>query len=284
VQFIATLFFCINNGVADVASTVSSSKIILKTIQVNFEPVEVLLLEQREDDKLGSVVMEFRVLKAKAASDNRPNNIVVALTAASSEYKPLAILIRASPDKLDSAEAISVSIEPTDIVETSVVGPIREKILEYRSQFTSLKKELIERQDNVAELKSKAAAITRLNRLVEAQTTVTSLGRKLEGLKSDRANISLLLDIIGQQSSSARLASNQAALSRDLRLLIEEGAGAKNQKGVLLTDTKREAARKVIEKARGLDLEKLREQVQGLRNEQYQDSTEDNSYLQSPEL
>lgn len=263
-----------------------ATKFILKTTALKFEPDEVLLIEQNSGGKFIVSTPEFRVLTYKMAGSELDNSVVV-MSPISSGAKPIAILFRATLDKLGYVKADSSLVEARDFVDLSIAVPIRERILKLRADYIALKKQVGFKKTNLEELKAKAASVAKLNRLVEAQNTASSLSRKLEGLKSDISNISLLLDVTGQQKNSARLASIQSALSRDLRLLSEVGAGAKQQKGVLLTEAKREAAKRVIEKAKGLNVERLREQVQEYRKDQYQDETptsDSSLYLQLPEL
>ena len=265
---IFVLFLNLLVALISFADSLSPSKLLLKKVEIDFEPSKVFLLEEFSGNRLGSKELLFKVLKNKNQEIENKYIITVA-GLPSNEAKPISILLESSKPNQRILEAASSLIENSDFVEPSEIDQIRARILDLRSQSVALEKDLSAKQVQVEDLQAKAASLARLNRLVEAQNTVASLSRKLEGLESDKSNIKLLLDIVKQEQSSARLASSEGAISRDLRLLSQEGAGAKRRNKLLLNDSQREAAEKTIEKARGLNLESLREKAQIYNAKQY---------------
>ena len=263
--FIAISIFLVN--LPAFSDTSSQTPLLYKKLELNFEPAQVSLLGVQSGSKLVEVEVPFKFLKT--SDDETPKYIVTVVGVLNPETKPTALLFVSTNHNQEIVEASSSLIEKRDLVDSSVIAPLRENVLALRAKSVENAKQISIKEAGVNELKTRAASLARLNRLVEAQTTVSSLQRKLEGLLIDKANISLLLDIVRQEQPSARLISNEAALSRDLRLLSQEGAGSKKQKGVKLSDAQRESARKIIEKAQGLNLESLREKIQTLRNAEH---------------
>lgn len=245
------------------------SSLLLKKIEIGFEPAKVILLSEGAGASLLGRDLPFKVLKDQSDLLNH-KYLIVTVASISSDTKPMAILIAASAQKVDKVEALSVLVEDSDFVESGLISLSKDRILELRSEFVALNKSIKSAQSQLGALKARAASLARLNRLVEAQTTVVSLKQKLEGLLSDKANLSMLLDIVRQEQPSARLASSEAALSRDLRLLSQEGAGVNKQKGPQLNEAQRVAAQKIIDKAAGLDIETLRRKVKVHRNQHNQ--------------
>lgn len=241
---------------------------VVKSLEVNFEPTNVFLIETDPNGRLSRTKINYRLSSVPALGQTPKWNVTVAGVSTEGR-KPAVVMLEDRSSEHEILHAQSIAIESGDLVDSLVVNTTRDEIAVLRKEYAQLEQKYQSIQNTVNQLKAKAAVVTRLSRLVEAQSTATNLARKLEGMNRDLANLELLIEVAKQQKVSARLANSEGPLSRAVKSLSTESVGAVKSRALQLSETKREAMQRVITQAQGLDLAALRREIQAYRSVEY---------------
>ncbi len=242
-------------------------KAFYKEFELFFEPSEVILVYSTPVQDL--MARHLTLSKLPASSPDKRKYAVFSLVDADMQAGQLLV---------SGKEHLSIAVSGNELTEREDFykqQPGNPSTLNADLQF--LETEVILEQKKLAKLRKNVAEISRLNRLVQAENTATSLERRLKELQQDKEALASLINLIPAQQLTPRQIQIENRLVLDAREIGQ--IFAKNGGLSAISPEKEQQLKNQIEAASRLNADDLKRKLIELKKmERYE--PEDDAYYE----